>query len=205
MQILSATPTRRRTAAKVVASLGVVGATVAIAGMGSFGSFTDSTSPVGAGVATGTISINLSPAAMYASVPVSAGGFLPGDTSATPFDLRNDGDVAWESVTFTSRATRSSLLDSDPVHGLQLTVESCPVAWSVAGSGYTCTGTVREFYSGPILVDDPLVGAASLEPGRVDHLLATIAFPATAGDAHEDELSQLAFRFTAVQRDGTAR
>jgi hypothetical protein len=205
VQIRSATPARRRAAAKVVASLGVVGATVAIAGMGSFGSFTDSTSPVGADVATGTISINLSPAAMYATVPVSAGGFLPGDTSATPFDLRNDGDVAWESVTFTSWATRSSLLDSDRVHGLQLTVESCPTAWSVAGSGYTCAGAVREFYSGPILVDDPLVGAASLEPGRVDHLLATIDFPTTAGDAHEDELSELAFRFTAVQRDGAAR
>jgi hypothetical protein len=29
-------------------------------------------------VGTGTLSINLSPAAMYATVPVSAGGFLPG-------------------------------------------------------------------------------------------------------------------------------
>ena len=116
MQIRSAAPARRRTAAKVVASLGVVGATVAIAGMGTFGSFTDTTSPAEAHVGTGTLSINLSPAAMYATVPVSTGGFLPGDTSATPFDLRNDGDVAWESLTLTSWATRSSLLDSDPVH-----------------------------------------------------------------------------------------
>jgi len=205
VQIRSAAPTRRRTAAKVVASLGVVGATMAIAGMGTFGSFTDTTSPVEANVGTGTISINLSPAAMYATVPVSAGGFLPGDTSATPFDLRNDGDVAWESVTFTSWATRSSLLDSDPVHGLQLTVESCPTAWSVAGSGYTCAGTVREFYSGPIVMDQPLAGAASLEPGQVDHLMARIAFPTTAGDAHKNKLSELSFRFTAVQRDGVAR
>jgi hypothetical protein len=205
VQIRSAAPARRRTAAKVVASLGVVGATVAIAGMGTFGSFTDTTWPVETNVGTGTLSINLSPAAMYATVPVSTGGFLPGDTSATPFDLRNDGDVAWESVTLTSWATQSSLLDSDRVNGLQLTVESCPTAWTVAGSGYDCAGAVQRFYSGPIVMDRPLAGAASLEPGRVDHLLARIDFPTTAGDAHEDESSQLAFRFTAVQRDGAAR
>jgi hypothetical protein len=54
-------------------------------------------------------------------------------------------------------------------------------------------------------MDQPLAGAASLEPGRVDHLMARIDFPTTSGDAHEDESSQLAFRFTAVQRDGAAR
>lgn len=200
-----AAPARRRTAAKVVASLGVVGATVAVAGLGTFGSFTDSTSPVQANVGTGTLSINLSPAAMYASVPVSTGGFLPGDSSATPFDLVNDGSVAWDSVTFTSWATTSSLLDSDRVDGLQLSVESCSTAWSVVGTGYTCGGTVREFYDGPIIMDEALAGAASLEPGRVDHLLATIELPSTAGDAHKNKVSQLSFSFTAVQRDGAAR
>jgi hypothetical protein len=53
VQIRSAAPARRRTAAKVVASPGVVGATVAIAGMGTFGSFTDTTSPVETNVWTG--------------------------------------------------------------------------------------------------------------------------------------------------------
>jgi len=35
--------------------------------------------------------------------------------------------------------------------------------------------------------------------------MARIAFPTTAGDAHKNKLSELAFRFTAVQRDGAAR
>lgn len=200
-----AAPARRRTAAKVVASLGIVGATVAIAGLGTFGSFTESTAPVETNVETGTISIRLSPAAAYASVPFTAGGFMPGDSSATPFDLVNDGDVAWDSVTFTSWATSSSLLDTDRVNGLQLTLESCPTAWTVAGSGYACSGAVREFYSGPVVMDEALAGAASLAPGAVDHLLATIDFPSTAGDAHKDKVSQLSFGFTAVQRDGAAR
>ena len=59
--------------------------------------------------------------------------------------------------------------------------------------------------AGPIVMDAPLAGAASLTPGRVDHLLATIDFPSTAGDAHKNKVSELAFRFTAVQRDGAAR
>jgi hypothetical protein len=35
--------------------------------------------------------------------------------------------------------------------------------------------------------------------------MARIGFPTTAGDAHQDESSRLAFRFTAVQRHGAAR
>jgi hypothetical protein len=200
-----AAPARRRTAARVVASLGVLGVTVAIAGLGTFGSFTDSTAPVESNVATGVLSINLSPAATGATVPVGTGGLMPGDSSATPFDLVNDGDVAWKSVTLTSWATTSSLLDSDPVNGLQLTVESCSTAWDAAGSSYVCGGAVRELYSGPIVMEAALEGAASLQPGRVDHLLTTISFPSAAGDAHENEVSELAFSFTAVQRDGAAR
>lgn len=200
-----AAPARRRTAAKVVASLGIVGATVAIAGLGTFGSFTETTAPVETNVETGTVSIRLSPAASYASVPFTAGGLMPGDSTSTPFDLVNDGDVAWDSVTFTSWATSSSLLDTDQVNGLQLTLESCSIPWTVVGSGYACGGDVDAFYVGPIIMDDPLAGAASLQPGKVDHLLATIAFPSTAGEAHENKVSELAFSFTAVQRDGATR
>lgn len=206
MQIRSeAAPAHRRTTAKVVASLGVVGATVAIAGLGTFGSFTDSTVPVESGVQTGTLSINLSPAATSATVPFRTGGFMPGDSAARAFDVVNDGDVAWDSVTFTSWATSSSLLDRDTVDGLQLTVESCSTAWGVDGSRYVCGGSEREFYSGPVIMDQPLAGAASLAPGKVDHLLATVDFPSTAGEELQNQVSQLAFRFTAVQRDGTAR
>lgn len=196
---------RRSPVTKMVASLGIVAAAAAVAGLGTFGSFTDSTTPVGTDVATGTISIRLSPAATFATVPVTTGGFLPGDSSATPFDVSNDGNVAWESITFTSWATRSSVLDTDLVNGLQLTLESCSAPWAVAGSGYACGGTVQEFYSGPIVTNTPLAGAAGRTPGGMDHVLATIDFPTTAGDAHKNKISDLAFRFTAVQRGGAAR
>ncbi|WP_324276448.1 TasA family protein [Blastococcus brunescens] len=195
---------RRSTITKAVASVGVLAAAGAVAGLGTFGSFTDSTTPVNADVAAGTVSINLSPAANYRTVQMTPGGLLPGDSTATPFDVRNDGDVAWESLTFSSWATRSSVLDSDPVHGLQLTLESCSTAWTVAGSDYACGGEVTPFYTGPIVTQAVLTGTATHAPGGVEHLLATIAFPDTAGQTHTDKISDLAFRFTAVQRAGAA-
>ncbi|SOE04037.1 hypothetical protein [Blastococcus haudaquaticus] len=196
------TAARRSSLTKVVASAGVVAAAAAVAGLGTFGSFTDSTTPVVPTVDTGTVSINLSPASSYATVPVTTGGFLPGDSSATPFDVTNDGSVAWESLTFTSWATTSSVLDSDPLHGLQLALESCSESWTVSGSGYACGGDLTPLYAGPIMVDRALAGAVSVAPGRTDHVLATISFPETAGDEHQGKVSQMAFRFTAVQRDG---
>ena len=196
---------RRSPITKAVASVGVLVAAAAVAGLGTFGTFTDSTTPVGTGVDTGTVSISLSPASSYATVPVTTGGFLPGDRSATPFDVTNDGDVAWESLRFTSWATTSSVLDSDPVHGLQLSLESCSVSWTVVASGYACGGDRTPLYAGPIMMDRSLDGAASLTPGRTDHVLATISFPSTAGDQYEDEVSEMAFRFTAVQRDAATR
>ena len=67
-----------------------------------------------------------------------------------------------------------------------------------------CAGDVTGFYEGPIVTQVALADTAALTPGAVEHLLATIDFPATAGDTHTNKISDLAFRFTAVQRAGTA-
>ncbi|TFV65287.1 UNVERIFIED_ORG: hypothetical protein E4P37_10290 [Bacillus sp. AZ43] len=196
---------RRSTVTKAVASVGILAAAAAVAGLGSFGTFTDSTTPVQTNVDTGVLSISLSPGASTATVPVTTGALLPGDSTSTPFDLINDGDVAWESVSVASWATRSSLLDSDRVHGLQLELESCASSWVADGASYSCADGAQQFYSGPIVNESELAGAYSLAPGRVDHLLATISFPTTGGDRLTNLVTDLSFQFTAVQRDGTAR
>ena len=97
------------TARKVVGSLGVIGAAAAVAGMGTFGTFTDTSTPVKADVDTGVLSVSLGAAATYATVPLVPGGLVPGDTKATPFDLKNDGTLAWSSVNFASAASRSTI------------------------------------------------------------------------------------------------
>jgi hypothetical protein len=197
----------RVTAARIVATLGVLGATAAIASLGTFGTFTDTTTPVDTTVDTGVVAIELAEAGDAGMVPFDGGLMLPGDSRAFPVDLVNSGNSALGSVTLASSATQSSILDSDPVDGLQLEVESCSVAWTDTGSGYTCAGTERPFYAGRMLVSDrSLTGAASLVPGGVDHLLMTASLPTTASaDEFEGASSSLRFVFTATQRTGSTR
>lgn len=74
----------------------------------------------------------------------------------------------------------------------------------MAGSEYVCGGELTPFCSGPIVTPTALAGTATLTPGGVKHLLAAIEFPATAGETHTSKISDLACRFTAVQRAGTS-
>jgi hypothetical protein len=196
----------RVTAARIVATIGVLGATAGIASLGTFGSFSDTTTPVDTTVDTGVISIDVADAGA-GLVPFVGGLMLPGDSRTFPVDLVNSGDSELGSITLGSWATQTSILDTDTVHGLQLQVESCSVAWTDTGSGYSCAGTEGAFYAGPIVVTDhALTGAASLVPGGVDHLLLTAELPATASaDEFEGASSSLSFVLTGTQRGASAR
>jgi hypothetical protein len=198
--------TRPRTlTAKIIGTVGVLGAAAAVAGLGTFGEFTGSTTPVGTEVDSGVVSIDLTAAAAYADVQFPQGGMRPGDSFATPFDLVNDGDTPLSSVTFDSVATASSLLDTDPVNGLQISLQSCDRSWTVVGQSYSCGGSVTPFYSGPVVVEHELAGAASLAAGGVDHLLARVSLPVSAGNEMKGQSTTLSVAFSAVQREGAAR
>ena len=202
----STTTTRRRTGLTIVGALSLVGAAVAVAGLGTFGQFTDSTSPVDTKVDTGVVSIDVSSPA-GASVPFSGGMMLAGDSRSALVDLVNDGTTPLTSVTLTSTATSSSVLDQDTVNGLQLTVESCPVAWTTGASAPTCSGTVRSYFTRPIVFSNAtLVSSGALAAGATDHLKLTAALPASAsGNAFEGATSNLNFVFTGSQRSGGPR
>jgi predicted ribosomally synthesized peptide with SipW-like signal peptide len=201
----STTVVRNRSAVKIVGAIAAVGAAVAVAGLGTFGSFTDTTSPVGTKVDTGVLSIDVSQPG--AAVPFSGGMMLAGDSRSAVIDLVNNGNTALSTVTLKSWATASSVLDQDPVNGLQLKAETCSVAWDTAGASPTCTGTVRTYFTQPILVNNVALNlTAALTPGATDHLKLTASLPATAsGDAFEGASSDLNFMFTGVQRGGGAR
>ena len=81
------------TAAKIVGTVGVLGVAATMAGMSTFGSFTDSTTPVGTGVDTAVLSIDLADAGDALSMPFGGGLMLAGtratsastsSTTATP-------------------------------------------------------------------------------------------------------------------------
>ena len=195
------------TARKVVGSLGVLGTAAAVAGMGTFGNFTDSTTPVATTIQSGTLSIDLSQPG-YA-VPVTTTGFVPGDSMTRAVNLVNDGNSALGSVTLSSSATASSVLTTDVTNGLQLTVKKCSVAWTQGGTAsaatYTCSGTETLIGSGPVVSNITVNGAAALNAGGTDYLTFSISLPGTADNTFQGKSAALSLTFTGTQRTGTAR
>jgi hypothetical protein len=202
----STTTTRRRTGLKIVGALSIVGAAVAVAGLGTFGQFTDTTSPVGTKVDTGVVSVDVSSPA-GAAVPFSGGMMLAGDSRSALVDLVNNGTTPLSTLTLTSTATSSSVLDQDKVNGLQLTVESCSVAWITGASAPYCTGTVTSYVNQPIIMSNaPLAASPAMAPMKFDHLKLTATLPSSAtADAFQAASSNLSFVFTGSQRAGGPR
>jgi Camelysin metallo-endopeptidase len=205
---MSATPTRGRTARKVLGSLAVLGAAAAVAGMGTFGSFTDSTVPLDASVSTGTLKIALTGQNASATLPTfTATNFVPGDSMSRPVDLINKGSLAMGSITLTSTATTSSLLTTDTTKGLQLTVASCPVAWTetTSGSGAWTCSSATTLVSGPAVTSVPLANAASANVDGTDRLLITVSLPVAADNTFQNKTGAISITFAGAQKTGTTR
>ncbi len=195
----------RDTTRKVLGSLAVLGTAAAVAGLGTFGTFTDSTTPISTQVTSGTVSIDLAQPA--APVPAVTTGLLPGDSIARTITLVNDGNSPLSSVSLGVTAPATSLLTSDPVHGLQLTLTSCTAPWTQATAAptYTCAGTAKTHITGAAVGTRALDAPASLTPGGTDHLLATLSLPATADNTFQGKTSTLALTFSGIQRAATTR
>jgi hypothetical protein len=195
------------TARKVVGSLGVIGAAAAVAGMGTFGTFTDSSTPIAATVASGTLSIDVTQTGF--SVPVTTSNFVPGDSLTRAVNLVNDGSSALGSVTLGSTVAAPSVLTTDTTNGLQLAVKSCSVPWTQAGTAqaatYTCSGTERLLGSGPAVTTMALPSPASLVAGATDYLTFAISLPTSADNTFQGKSAALSLTFTGTQRTGSAR
>jgi hypothetical protein len=196
------------TARKVVGSLGVLGAAAAVAGMGTFGSFTDSSTPVATTISSGTVSIDL---AQATATPFTAGGLVPGDSVTRAFTLRNDGNTDLSSITIDSTATGTAgILTTDVVNGLQMSVRSCAVAWTQGGTAqaptFTCSSGERVVHSGGRAVTNvPLTNPYSVTPGATDHLAVFFSLPVSADNTFQGRTANLSLVFTATQRTAGAR
>ena len=197
----------RSRAAKIVGSLGIIGTAAAVAGIGTFGGFTDSTTPVATNVSTGTLSIDLTQQG-YA-IPATTAGFVPGDSLTRAVNLVNDGTVPLGSVTLGTTVGASSVLTTDTVNGLQMAVKSCAVAWTQGGTAsaptYTCSSGERVLGSGPAVSSIALNNPASLAAGATDYLTFAISLPGSADNTFQGKSAALSLTFTATQRTGTAR
>jgi predicted ribosomally synthesized peptide with SipW-like signal peptide len=198
----------------IIASIAVLGATVSIAAMGTFATFTSSTEADQASLATGSVSIALGEAGPANRLTLGANGLLPGDTMQRVVDLSNSGVAGSDdlgSVALTTAATTSSLLDTDATNGLKVAIDKCSQAWTESGSApaftYTCGGT-----SASVLAERAVIGSnvalsnlSSLAAGQTDHLRVTLTLPAGAPNAMQGLSSQLTYTFTGTQRTATSK
>jgi hypothetical protein len=204
---MSTKTTKSANARKVVGSLGVIGAAAAVAGLGTFGGFTDSTTPVATTISSGTLSIDLTQQG-YA-IPATTAGFVPGDSLTRAVNLVNDGNSNLGSVTLSTTVATPSVLTTDVSNGLQIAVKSCAVAWTQGGTAsaptYTCSSGERVLGSGPAVSSIALNNPASLTAGATDYLTFAISLPQTADNTFQGKSAALSLTFTATQRTGTAR
>src|SRR5438067_11090244 len=98
---------------KVLLTVAVLGVAASIAGLGTYATFTSSTS-ASQSVSSGTVSITLgATGASTNRLTVGASGIAPGDTIQRSVDLINAGSLDLASISLTTNATTSSLLDTD--------------------------------------------------------------------------------------------
>ncbi|HEY8699470.1 MAG TPA: TasA family protein [Arthrobacter sp.] len=196
----------KTTSGKILASVALVGTAAAVAGMGTYGAFTSTTS-ASQSVTTGTVTIDLGTGASN-TLAVAVTGLLPGDSVEKFATLTNTGNSALNNITLTASTSSPTLLTSDTSKGLQLTIESCPTAWTVvAGGADTCSGTVTTVLAkSPVIgANKALAGLASLASSGADNLKVTTTLPTTADNTFQGLTSTIDFAFTGTQRTETVK
>jgi spore coat-associated protein N len=198
------------TGRKLLLTLGALGVAGALAGMGTFATFTATTS-ASQSVSSGTVVIALgNTGAATNRLTVNASGLVPGDTIQRSFDLSNTGSQDLASIALTTSASPSSLLDTDATNGLQMVVDRCSVAWTESGSSpaftYTCGGSTTTIVTSRAVIQSSLslAGLSALTAAGTDHLRVTMTFPSSAGATFQGLSSTLTYSFVGTQRAGTA-
>jgi spore coat-associated protein N len=197
------------TSRKVLLSAVAVAGAAGIAGLGSYAAFTSSTNASNA-IASGTVTIGLgATGAATNRLTVNASGLVPGDTIQRSVDLRNSGDQSLASVTLTTTASPTSLLDTDATNGLQMLIDRCSASWTEAGTApaytYTCSGTTSTVLASRAVLGSGLAlsNLASTSAGATDHLRVTLSLPSATPNTFQGLSSTIQYNFIATQRAGT--
>jgi hypothetical protein len=197
------------TKTKLLASAALLAAAAGAAGLGTFGSFTSTTSSTQA-VTSGTVVIGVGAAGTANNrLSVAATGVVPGDTIQRTVQLNNTGNQNLASITLTTSASPSSLLDTDSTNGLQFTIQKCASLWAETGTSpaytYTCAGGATTVLATHAIIGSnlALAGLSALTAGASDNLMVTVTLPPGAGNTLQGQSSTVAFSFTGTQRNAT--
>lgn len=192
------------TSGKILASVALVGTAAAVAGLGTYGGFTGSTK-ADQEVASGKVVIELGSTGNTLTTAVA--DLLPGDSVEKFATLTNSGS-ALNGVALTASTANATVLTTDAVNGLQVTIESCSTPWTEVSNGPdTCAAGAKS-----VLATSPVIGAnralsnlASVASGSSDILKITTRLPATADNTFQTKSSTISFTFDATQRTATVK
>jgi hypothetical protein len=197
----------KSTSSKVLASAALLAAAAGVAGMGTYGGFTASTS---ASTAVDSATVTLT-GADAGTLSIQAAKVIPGDTMERTLKLVNGGTIDLTGITLTTTAASSNVLTTDATSGLQLQIDSCPVAWSGSGTGpYTCTSAGTPAQGNPVLAKKAVVGQNVALPaltattaGNTDFLRITMSLPTSANDTFQGLNNSVTFAFNGAIRGAT--
>jgi predicted ribosomally synthesized peptide with SipW-like signal peptide len=195
---------------KILLSVGAVGAAASIAGLGTFATFTSSDAATHT-ISTGTVTIALGASGVDNRLNVGATGMVPGDSLQRRVKITNTGSESLASVTLSTTATTSSILDTDTTDGLKMKIERCSTTWLESVSTpytYTCPlGTTSTVLARQAVIGSGLAlsSMASLAAAGVDDLVVTVDLPSTAGNTFQTKTSIIQYTFTGTQRAGGAK
>ena len=195
---------------KLVLSVSLLVAAASLAGLGAYATFTSSAS-VPQSVTTGTVTIALGATGTANNrLDVAATGVVPGDTIQRAVNVSNTGNQDFASISLTTAATTSSLLDTDATHGLQMVLERCSVAWTEAGTApaytYTCSGTTSTVLASRAIIGSNLsLSNVLLTAASTNNLRVTLTLPSTAPNTMQGLTSTISYTFTGTQRAATSR
>ena len=197
------------TRGKILVTALAVGGAAAVSGLGTFGSFTSTTS-ANTSVSSGTVQIALGATGTAANrLTVGASGLVPGDTVQRAVDLSVSGDQALSAVGLTTTASPSSVLDTDATNGLQMAIDACSVPWTESGTSpaytYSCSGTTSNVVASRAVIGSGVaLPGVGLNPTDLSHLRVTLTLPTAADNTFQGQSSTITFSFTGTQRTGSA-
>ncbi|WP_164775139.1 hypothetical protein [Nocardioides pantholopis] len=198
----------RTHATKILASVVLVSGAAGVAGLGTFGAFTDTTSADVEVSSAKRVDVLMN--GTGDGLTVDAKGLIPGDTRLVALTLERPGDTA-ELSALTAVGTATG--DSTLVDALKLDVQACSQPWTTTATTMTCGAK-----SSPVVVGSPVIGTSprnwgplgswvnTLNTGGKVHLRVSLELPDTAvGHNAQGHAAALHYELRGEQRTGTAK
>ena len=193
---------------KLVLTLLLAMLTLLLGGLGTWATFTGSTSVTQGSIGSGTLSLTVPAAGATNRLTLGASDIAPGDTMQRAVNLTVGGTVDMTGMTLTTTAPTTSLLDTNAGNGLQVAIDRCSQAWTESGSSpaftYTCGGTTSSVLASRAVIGSNIALSNLLvSAGSTNFLRVTLTFPTSADDTYQGLTSAISYQFAGTQRAGT--